>query len=105
MPIGFIGITKKIEEKIKRIKLKIFFGGTYSANSLSTYVANSTLNYLIKNKKKVFSVLENISNKFCYDLNNKIISKNINARVIRFKSIIRIIFSKNIYNLLNLFYI
>ena len=96
LPIGFIGITKKIEEKIKRIKLKIFFGGTYSANSLSTYVANSTLNYLIKNKKKVFSVLENISNKFCYDLNNKIISKNINARVIRFKSIIRIIFSKNI---------
>jgi glutamate-1-semialdehyde 2,1-aminomutase len=96
LPIGFIGITKKIEEKIKRIKLKIFFGGTYSANSLSTYVANSTLNYLIKNKKKVFSVLENISNKFCYDLNNKIISKNINARVIRFKSIIRIIFSENI---------
>jgi glutamate-1-semialdehyde 2,1-aminomutase len=96
LPIGFIGITKKIEKKINKNKLKIFFGGTFSANSLSTHVANRTLEYLIKNKKKIFKDLENKSTAFCSTLNNNIIEKGIKAKVIRFGSIIRIIFSKNI---------
>ena len=96
LPIGFIGITKKIEKKINKNKLKIFFGGTFSANSLSTHVANRTLEYLIINKKKIFKDLENKSTGFCSTLNNNIIEKGIKAKVIRFGSIIRIIFSKNI---------
>jgi glutamate-1-semialdehyde 2,1-aminomutase len=96
LPIGFIGITKKIEKKINKNKLKIFFGGTFSANSLSMHVANSTLEYLIKNKKKIFKDLENKSTAFCSTLNNNIIEKRIKAKVIQFGSIIRIIFSKNI---------
>ena len=95
LPIGFIGITKKIEEKINKNKLKIFFGGTFSANSLSMHVANKTLEYLTKNKKKLFKDLENKSNEFCSVLNNNIMKKKIKAKVIQFGSIILIIFSKN----------
>jgi glutamate-1-semialdehyde 2,1-aminomutase len=95
LPIGFIAITKKIEKKINKKRLKIFFGGTFSGNSLSTYVANKSLEYLIKNKNKIFKDLEKKSNKFCSILNKNIIKEKIDAKVIRFGSIIRIIFSKN----------
>ena len=37
MPIGIISITKEVERKIKIQKNKIFFGGTFSGNSISTY--------------------------------------------------------------------
>ncbi|MDC0875807.1 aminotransferase class III-fold pyridoxal phosphate-dependent enzyme, partial [Candidatus Pelagibacter sp.] len=50
LPIGFIGVSKKIEKKINKNKNKIFFGGTFSGNSFSTYVANETLKFLVKNK-------------------------------------------------------
>ena len=94
LPIGFIGISKKIETKISKAKLKIFFGGTFSGNSLSTFTSDKTLSYLIKNKKKIFENLENKSSKFCENINNEILKKDLNAKVIRFHSVIRIIFSK-----------
>ena len=37
--------------------MKIFFGGTFSANSLSMYVANETLKFILK-IKKIFIDLE-----------------------------------------------
>ena len=94
LPIGFIGISRTIEKKIQQNKMKIFFGGTFSANSLSMYVANETLKFILKNKKKIFIDLEKKSLNFCNLLNKIIKNKNLNARVIRFKSVIRIIFSK-----------
>jgi glutamate-1-semialdehyde 2,1-aminomutase len=96
LPIGFIGITKKIVKKINKDKSKVFFGGTFSANSLSTYVSNRFLEYLIKNKNSIFEDLESKSNKLCSAINNNIIKNKINAKVIRFGSIMRIIFSKTI---------
>jgi glutamate-1-semialdehyde 2,1-aminomutase len=98
-PIGFIGISKKIEKIINKKKPKVFFGGTFSANSFSTYLANQTLKFLIKNKKKIFNDLEFKSEKFFTELNNNILKKKLCAKVIRFKSVIRIIFSnKNAKN-------
>ena len=49
MPIGIIGVSK-ILLKIKKRK-KIFFGGTYSGNSLTAFVGNETLTFIIKNKR------------------------------------------------------
>jgi len=41
MPIGVIGISKKVHKLIKG--KKIFYGGTFSGNSLSSFVGNETL--------------------------------------------------------------
>ena len=40
LPIGIISISKKISKKLEKIKPKVFFGGTFSGNSMSTYVGN-----------------------------------------------------------------
>ena len=50
-PIGIIGINKKIEEKIKKKKIKIFFGGTFSGNSTIMYIADKITNIINKKKK------------------------------------------------------
>jgi len=51
LPIGIIGISKEIEKKMLKNNKKIFFGGTFSGNSLSTSFGNETLKYLYKKKK------------------------------------------------------
>ena len=96
LPIGFIGITKKIEKIILNQKRNIFFGGTFSGNSLSMYVSNEFLKYVIKNKGKLFENLESKSLKLYNGLNNYIKQNNLKVNVIRFESIFRIIFSKDI---------
>ena len=58
-PIGIIGINKKIEEKIKKKKIKIFFGGTFSGNSITMYIADKITNII--NKKK--DIIKNIDKK------------------------------------------
>ncbi len=93
MPIGLIGISKDVYSRLKKKNKKIFFGGTYSGNSLSTYVGKKTLDYIIKNKKKIFQSLEIKSNKFILELNKFVKENKIDVQVIRFHSIIRIIFS------------
>ena len=96
MPIGIIGVSKKIENKLKKKKKKVFFGGTYSGNPLTAFVGNETLKFILKNKKKIFTKIEKNS-KFLHDkLNDFIIQNDIDAKVIRFHSLIRILFSKAI---------
>jgi glutamate-1-semialdehyde 2,1-aminomutase len=70
VPIGFIAVTNKIENLIKNKKLKIYFGGTFSGNSLTSFLAKEYLIYLIKNKKKIFSYLEKVSILFQEEINN-----------------------------------
>lgn len=94
MPIGFIGISKKIENKIKKKKLNIYFGGTFSGNSLTSFYAKEYLDYLKVNKKKVFLHLENLSEIFENEINKFCSENNIDVRVYRFFSIIRLVFSK-----------
>ena len=95
LPIAFIGISKKIEKKISKKNIKIFFGGTFSGNSLSMYVANEFLKFIVKSKKKIFHDLEIKSSKFCNEVNKYIDKHNINAKVIRFGSVIRLIFTNH----------
>ena len=96
LPIGFIGITKKIENIILNRKRNIFFGGTFSGNSLSMYVSNEFLKFVIKNKNKIFKNLESKSLKLFNGLNRYIEKNNLKVNVIRFNSVLRIIFSKEI---------
>lgn len=93
LPVAFIGISKKVEKKITSNKVKIFFGGTFSGNSLSMFVSNEFLKFVIKSKKQIFEKLETNSKKFCDKITDYINRNNINARIIRFGSVIRLIFS------------
>ena len=57
-------------KRIKNKNIKVFFGGTFSANSLSSFVGNETLKFLLKNKalfsnlnKKMFHFICKVSKK------------------------------------------
>jgi len=93
LPIGVIGISEKINKIIKKKNIKVFFGGTFSGNSLSSFVGNETLKFLFKNKK-LFSNLNKKCFYFQKSLNQFIIKERIKAKVYRFDSILRIVFSK-----------
>ena len=93
MPIGIIAISRKIEKLISENKKKVFFGGTFSGNSISSYVGMITTKYIIQNKHKIFSDLEKKSAFFQTTLNKFIKKNNIDAFVYRFKSILRLVFS------------
>ena len=95
LPIGMIGISEKVNKIIKNKNIKVFFGGTFSANSLSSFVGNETLKFLLKNKA-LFSNLNKKSLYFQKNLNQFITKEGIEAKVYRFDSILRIVFSKKI---------
>ncbi len=99
LPIGIIALDKKIKSKIDNNKLKVFFGGTFSGNSISTFVGKETVDYICNNKKKIFKQLNHKSIYFLKGL-NKIISKNnLNITVFNFHSMFRIVFTKKkVYN-------
>lgn len=93
VPIGFIGISKNIERILKKKKLFVYFGGTFSGNSQNMYYANENLKYIIKNRNKIFPKINNNAlfiektiNKFCKD-------NSIDVKVYRFMSMLRIVFS------------
>ena len=97
LPIGIIGISERIIKIIKKKKIKVFFGGTFSANSLSSFVGNETLKFLLKKSRLFF----NLNKKCLYfqkNLNQFIKKEKIEAKVYRFDSIMRIVFSKKEIN-------
>ncbi len=94
LPIGIISISKKISTKLKNIKPKVFFGGTFSGNSMSAYVGNDVLDFIVKNKKKIFSKINNNAEYFERNLNNFFEKNNIDIKVYRFKSMLRLVFTK-----------
>tara|TARA_B100000029_G_scaffold459237_1_gene489216 strand:- start:4430 stop:5680 length:1251 start_codon:yes stop_codon:yes gene_type:complete len=99
VPIGIIGISKKIESKIKKKKLKIFFGGTFSAGSINSFIANENLKYILKNKKKIFKKINNLATDFQKNINKFCIKNSLDVQVVKFQSMAQIIFSrKKIYN-------
>ena len=93
LPIGIIAINKRLHNIIDKKKLNIFFGGTFSANALSAYVGNRTTNYLKKNIK-IIKKLEFLSKYFQKKINLYLELNNIDAKVYRFQTMLRIIFSK-----------
>ena len=96
-PISAIGISSKIYKKIQKLKIKIFFGGTFSGNAFSTLAGNNTISYIKKNTKLVNNLIKKCEF-FENKVNNFIIKNNIDAKVYRFDTIIRIVFSKKKVN-------
>ena len=62
---------------------------------MTTFFAKEYLVYLRKNKKKVFSYLEKISEKFETCINSFCKKNNIDVKVYRFFSMIRLIYTSN----------
>jgi glutamate-1-semialdehyde 2,1-aminomutase len=96
-PISAIGISSKVYKKIQKLKTKIFFGGTFSGNTFSTLAGNNTISYIKKNTKLVNNLIKKCEF-FENKVNNFIIKNNIDAKVYRFDTIMRIVFSKNKVN-------
>lgn len=92
-PIGMIAINKKVENIINKKKLNIFYGGTFSANAMACYSGNKTTSYIWKNKKIVEKQCQ-FSEYFQEELNSFIEKHKIDAKVYRFQSMTRIIFSR-----------
>ena len=93
LPIGFISLSKKIRVKMDKMKLKVFFGGTFSGNSINMYVGNEILKYIINNKKKIFNKINNNAEYFTNSLNNFFSEKKIDLKVYRFKSMMRLVYT------------
>jgi glutamate-1-semialdehyde 2,1-aminomutase len=93
LPIGAIGVTKKIFNLIIKQKQRPYFGGTFSGNSVSSYVGYQNLKYIKKNKKKIFFDLNYKAQYLKRELDNFIKLNKIKCRVYRFESIIRLVFT------------
>lgn len=94
MPIGVIGLSKNIEKKLDNKNTKVFFGGTFSGNSVSTFVGKETVKYIYKNRKKIFYDLKLKSDFFNKSLNKIIFENNLNVSIYNFSSMFRLIFTK-----------
>lgn len=96
MPIGIIGVNKKISLELQKNK-KVFFGGTYSGNSLATFVAYDLMKYISKNKN-IISKLNKKAQKIQIELNTFFTKKNISAKIYRFESILRVVYTNEKIN-------
>jgi len=96
-PISAIGISKKISLQVNKTK-NIFFGGTFSANTLSAYVAYKNLLFIKKNVRSISKLSEKCKY-FQLKTNKFLVENKIEAKVYRFCNILRIVFSsKDIKN-------
>ena len=95
LPIGIISISSATSKKLKKIKPKVFFGGTFSGNSIITFVGNEVLNYIIKNKKKIFKKINTNAEYFEKNLNNFFKLQNIDLKIYRFQSMLRMVYTKD----------
>ncbi len=89
-PIGIIAVKKNLRKYTKNI----FFGGTYSANSLSMIAAFYYTSSILSNKKKIFKRINSLAENFSNRVNTFITLNKIDAQILNYKSILRIIFSK-----------
>ena len=89
-PISAIGISKKISLQIKK-KQKVYFGGTFSANSISTYVAYKNLLFIKKNINSIFKLSEKCKT-FQEKINKLLVENKIKAKIYRFCNILRVVF-------------
>tara|TARA_Y200000002_G_C22640161_1_gene646578 strand:- start:299 stop:1525 length:1227 start_codon:yes stop_codon:yes gene_type:complete len=93
MPIGFIGVSNKILKIIKNNDLKIIFGGTFSANSSSSFIGNEFLKYFLLNRNKIIKKINYITSYFSNELNIFFEKNAIDVRVYHYQSMARIIFT------------
>ncbi len=96
MPIGITLFNSKI---LKNKKKKIFFGGTFSGNPISTKVGLDTFNYIKKYKKRIDKHINDLSNMLVNEINSFCNIHNKEFKLQSYETIVRPIFtSKNINN-------
>jgi glutamate-1-semialdehyde 2,1-aminomutase len=96
MPIGVIGLSKKVLIKLK--EKKVFFGGTYSGNSISTLVGYDLVKHIL-NRKNIIQNLNKKAERIETEINTFLFKNKIKVKIYRFESILRIVFSdKKILN-------
>lgn len=99
MPLGITLFNSKL---LKNNKKKIFFGGTFSGNPLSTKVGLDTFTFIKKIKKKIDKHVNDLSNLLAHEINTYCKNQKINFKIQKFESIARPIFSSEEIN--NRFY-
>ena len=95
LPIGIISVSKNTSKKLNKVNPKVFFGGTFSGNSIVTFVGNEILNFIVKNKKKIFKKINTNALYFENSLNKFFKTKNIDLKIYRFQSMLRLVYTKD----------
>jgi glutamate-1-semialdehyde 2,1-aminomutase len=95
LPIGLVAGSSKVMNVLKTNKntLPVFMGGTFSANPLAMSTTKTLLLYLIKNKDKIYTDLNDKGNYLKNSINNYCIKNNIALRMIGIGSMVRLVFS------------
>ena len=89
LPIGIVAYNKIIKKKLKKLKQKIFFGGTFSGNALSTRIGCKTFEFILKNQNRINTKI-NYLGKFIENKINYFCKKNrINFKFLRYESILK----------------
>lgn len=97
LPIGITCFNKRIETKISKLNKKIFFGGTFSGNPVSTKVGLEAFIKIKKDAQKINIYINKLSEKLEKEINKFCLSKNIKFKLQRFESIIRPVFSNETF--------
>lgn len=98
VPLGFIGINKKIANMIESKKISVYFGGTFSGNSQNMFYSNEIINYILKNKNKIFKKINNNTKLIEQSVNKFCEKKSIDVKIYRFYSMFRLVFSSKLIN-------
>ena len=94
LPIGIISVSKSISDKLEKLKTKVFFGGTFSGNSMATYVGYNVLNYIKENKSKIFNEINKNAKFFEKTLNDFFKKEKLDLKIYRFQSMLRLVYTK-----------
>lgn len=94
LPISVIAISTKTVKKITKLKNNIFFGGTFSANQFSCKIGYETLDFILKNKKKIYDKVDYLSKYFEKQMNSFFQKNNFEMKLYNYFSISRIVFTK-----------
>ena len=98
LPIGITCMNSLIHKKLTKLKKKVFFGGTFSGNSLVMNAGFDTLTYLLKNQKLINEYINIQSSKIENEINKFVKKNGIQFQLLRYESILRPIFtSKEIF--------
>tara|TARA_B100000787_G_scaffold68438_1_gene50346 strand:+ start:243 stop:1439 length:1197 start_codon:yes stop_codon:yes gene_type:complete len=98
LPIGIIGINKKTFIRMKKLNNKVFLGGTFSGNPLSTSVGAATFDFIKKNKSEINTKLEKYSRKIKKELNDFSKINKFDFQILKYESILRPVFTSKKIN-------
>ena len=96
LPISVVAIRPNIIKKIILLKEKIFFGGTFSGNQFSCKIGYEILNYITKNRKKIYNKVDFLSKYFETKMNSFFLKNNYNMKLYNYFSISRIVFTNKV---------